>query len=369
MPGVIGIDPTQDGVDGSTQSSSKNGVVGTNASTTAIPAGQPGGNGVFGYTQNPHASGVFGSADAGGTGIAGFSPLGDGTRGDTQSSGKNGLVGTNNSTDVVPAGQPGGNGVYGYTRNPHASGVFGSADGGGTGIAGFSSLGDGTRGDTQASGKNGLVGTNNSTDVIPSGQPGGNGVYGYTKNPNASGIFGWADGGGTGISGYSASGIGVRGGGKIAGHFDGDLEVTGDVLLLGADCAEHFNMGDTEPADLGSVMVIDEQGLLRVCRQAYDRRVAGVVSGAGSFRPAIILDHKAESAFSRQAIALVGKVFCKVDADLAPIKVGDLLTTSSSCGCAMKAGSSAKAFGAVLGKALASLQSGKGLIPILVALQ
>ena len=58
-----------------------------------------------------------------------------------------------------------------------------------------------------------------------------------------------------------------------------------------------------------------------------------------------------------------------MDADAAPIAVGDLLTTSATPGHAMKAVDHGRAFGALLGKALASLPSGKGLIPVLVALQ
>jgi len=69
------------------------------------------------------------------------------------------------------------------------------------------------------------------------------------------------------------------------------------------------------------------------------------------------------------AVALVGKVYCKADAQYSPIGVGDLLTTSETPGHAMKAVEPAKAFGSIIGKALRTLQAGKGLIPILVALQ
>lgn len=60
---------------------------------------------------------------------------------------------------------------------------------------------------------------------------------------------------------------------------------------------------------------------------------------------------------------------CKVDADIAPIKIGDLLTTSPTKGHAQKALDPAKATGAVIGKALGALKKGKGKIPILVTLQ
>jgi hypothetical protein len=71
----------------------------------------------------------------------------------------------------------------------------------------------------------------------------------------------------------------------------------------------------------------------------------------------------------RLPVALVGKVYCKADATSAPISVGDLLTTSNRLGHAMKAEDPLHAFGAVIGKALGSLQTGTGLVPILVTLQ
>ena len=115
-------------------------------------------------------------------------------------------------------------------------------------------------------------------------------------------------------------------------------------------------------------MAIDQDGNLRPSKQPYDKKVAGVVSGAGNFRPAIILG-KREQSDRRRAIALVGKVYCKVDAKNSPIEVGDLLTTSETPGYAMKAVDPFKAFGCVIGKALGPMQEGNGLIPILVSLQ
>ena len=64
-------------------------------------------------------------------------------------------------------------------------------------------------------------------------------------------------------------------------------------------------------------------------------------------------------------IALKGMVYCKVDAEQAPIEIGDLWTTSPTPGQAMNASVPVKAFGAVIGKALSSLAAGPGLIPIL----
>ena len=115
-------------------------------------------------------------------------------------------------------------------------------------------------------------------------------------------------------------------------------------------------------------MVLGEEGALFPSQHAYDKRVAGVVSGAGDLRPGIVLD-KQPSLQGRLPVALLGKVFCKVDAQFGAIAVGDLLTTSPTPGYAMRAGDPLQAFGTVIGKALRPLAAGQDLIPILVALQ
>jgi hypothetical protein len=68
-------------------------------------------------------------------------------------------------------------------------------------------------------------------------------------------------------------------------------------------------------------------------------------------------------------VTLGAYAHCKVDADIAPIEVGDLLTTSPTRGHAQKVSDPSQAIGAILGKALGSLPSGKGKIPVLVMLQ
>jgi hypothetical protein len=153
--------------------------------------------------------------------------------------------------------------------------------------------------------------------------------------------------------------------GQFKIHLDGG---EGDIKLLGADCAEDFDVSEVEAAEPGTVMVIDQEGTLKPSERPYDKRVAGVVSGAGGLKPGIVLD-KQEPNEGRLPVALVGKVVCNVDARHSPIEVGDLLTTSSTPGHAMKANDALRAFGAVLGKALRPLEQGQGIVPILVALQ
>lgn len=143
---------------------------------------------------------------------------------------------------------------------------------------------------------------------------------------------------------------------------------TGDIRLRGADCAEQFEVAEPETIEPGTVLVIDNDSGLRPCDQPYDRKVAGVVSGAKGYSPGIVLDDSL-APNKRVAVALNGKVFCKVDAGFSAIEVGDLLTTSPIVGHAMKATDRSKAFGAVIGKALGSLDTGCGFIPVLVSLQ
>jgi hypothetical protein len=164
-----------------------------------------------------------------------------------------------------------------------------------------------------------------------------------------------------GVSGHNAAG-------GLAGFFEGDVVVTGDIRLANADCAEDFDVSGADKVEPGTVMVLGNEGALSESEQAYDKRVAGVISGAGDCKPGIVLD-KRQTSSNRQPVALMGKVFCKVDAQFGAIEVGDLLTTSSTPGHAMKTSDPFKAFGTVIGKALRPLTEGQGLIPILISLQ
>jgi hypothetical protein len=154
---------------------------------------------------------------------------------------------------------------------------------------------------------------------------------------------------------------------------NGDIEVSGDVRLRGGDVAEQFDLaaqGDAaDEVTAGTVVVLDRHGALTPCAQEYDPCVAGVVSGAGDRVPALILDRtKERDSRWRRAIAVVGKAWCKADATVKPIRVGNLLTTSATPGHAMAAVDREASFGAVLGKALTPLDNGRGLVLVLVGL-
>ncbi|MGW6726010.1 hypothetical protein ACWF9G_08910 [Nocardia sp. NPDC055029] len=148
----------------------------------------------------------------------------------------------------------------------------------------------------------------------------------------------------------------------------GNIHIAGDIILQNADCAEDFQAEDPGASEPGTIMVVGDDLKLRVSDAPYDTCVAGVVAGAGDLRPGIVLG-RGTAATAGVPIALIGRIMCKVDADTGPIRVGDLLTSSAVPGHAMRAADPQRAFGAVIGKALGTLTSGRGMIPMLVALQ
>jgi len=300
--------------------------------------------------------------------------------------GQGGVVGVNGFSGAIEVADAGGDGVIGFGGangvhgiGANGTGVAGTSTGG-TGVKGISTSGVGVAGEGQSSGA-GVYGANTSS---LNGGPGVfgssitfDGVHGESQSSQHAGV--------SGINTGKTVGIGVYGSGSPAGFFQGDVTVTGilkaesDVavagtltatvdVVLGSDCAEDFDIAPSADVDPGTVMVLTDNGALQPSQTAYDRKVAGVISGAGDYRAGLILG-RCESSQERAPLALMGKVYCKVDADPAPIAVGDLLTTSARPGFGMKATDSAQAFGAVIGKALKPLRAGQGMIPILIALQ
>lgn len=238
-------------------------------------------------------------------------------------------------------------------RNPvggipsKASGVLGISNSGGNGVRGE------TNSNIHGDGIGAVVGV--STDLAPGG---------WFQSRSGEGV--------RGITGSDVHGavVGVSTGLAPAGFFQGNVQVTGDINLLNADCAEDFDIAESENVEEGTVMVLNEIGSLQPSCQEYDKKVAGIISGASGYKSAIILDRQqSQNSSNRLPVALMGKVYCKVDARHSSIEIGDLLTTSSTKGYAMKADNPTKAFGAVIGKALGSIKEGLGMIPVLVALQ
>lgn len=147
------------------------------------------------------------------------------------------------------------------------------------------------------------------------------------------------------------------------------LDGNSGLLSSPGDMAEVFP-SSAEAAVPGSVMTIDPDrpGALRVARQPYDRRVAGVVSGARDYRPGITLNAGSVEP-NRVTVTLTGTVYCLVTSANGPVRAGDLLTSSAVPGHAMRAGDTGAARGAILGKALEDLRGERGLVLTLASLQ
>jgi hypothetical protein len=144
------------------------------------------------------------------------------------------------------------------------------------------------------------------------------------------------------------------------------------VQISGADFSEKFEVQETKGRRKpGMVVAIDPEnpGKLVLSATAYNRRVAGILSGAGGINPGMLMGQPGTLADGDQPVALSGRVYVWADASNGAIAPGDLLTTSSVAGYAMKVTDYNKAQGATIGKAMTELRDGRGLVLTLVTLQ
>lgn len=258
----------------------------------------------------------------------------------------------------------GGPGVLGQVQGNQSPGVYGKSDPDDANfVSGIGVFGTGATG-VQGQGDTGVFGQSWT----------GNGVLGVSHHPVNAAISAVNDAGGLGLWAESkgAQGNAAHFQGKVEVQgtvsVNGDLVVTGDVLLANRDLAERFELEPSAECIPGMVMIIGADGAVTPCARAYDKRVVGVISGAGTLRAAVTLG--ADDVGVRSApIALVGTTYCWVDATDAAVEVGDLLTCSDTPGHAMKVTDHSRSPGSVIGKALAGWDNGRGLIPIVVALQ
>ena len=172
-----------------------------------------------------------------------------------------------------------------------------------------------------------------------------------------------------GIGSDTAMHFYAQGDNRMSIGTDGTVTVGVLTITGGSDVAEPFQMSAKDiPA--GTVLVIDENnpGKLAPSSGAYDSHVAGIVSGANGIKPGLSL-HQDGALEGGQNVALSGRVYALADASNGPIRPGDLLTTSDTPGHCMKVTDHLRAQGAIIGKAMNSLESGKGMVLVLVSLQ
>jgi hypothetical protein len=145
----------------------------------------------------------------------------------------------------------------------------------------------------------------------------------------------------------------------------------GGTVTGGADFAESVEpVGARESYAPGDVLVIATSQKRAVPRAAepYSTRVAGVYSTKpGMLATPYTMDDPRIA--EEIPLAVVGIVPCKASAENGPIEIGDLLVASATPGHAMKGTDRARMLGAVVGKALEPLPTGRGIIQVLVTLQ
>lgn len=322
-------------------------------------------------------------------------------------------------------------GVHGYTRNGNGvsgysqfmSGVYGE---GATGVYGKSTSGEAGHfeGPVTVAGKVGIGTTSGGRPLEIRAQTGTNEWLGLRTQSDG---VGWhinnINGGFNLAETYVADGrIFAKPGGNVGINTlnpQSTLDVAGTTrthvleITGGADLAEPFVVNSRQPSAIGSqpedgapdselvtrnselailpgmVVVIDPDrpGQLTLAMTAYDRKVAGVISGANGVQPGMVMSGLKNAATQAEPgaqatgpdpalalgaptdqhpVALTGRVWCWCDATHGAIEPGDRLTTSDTPGHAMKVSDDSRAGGAVLGKAMTQLEDGKGLVLVLV---
>ncbi len=197
---------------------------------------------------------------------------------------------------------------------------------------------------------------------------------------------------GNGVGVFSETFLGASG--AIAGVFH---NATGGDILLGTSgfsmdrkfrvdgagnvFANAYNTGGADFAESVAGAAAGrsyEPGDVLVIDPASDRRVglsptpySTLVAGIYSTKPGILASPygMGERPSSHLPLAVMGIVPCKVTAENGSIQRGDLLVTSSESGYAMKGTDRSRMLGAILGKAMEPLRSGKGTIQVLITLQ
>lgn len=151
---------------------------------------------------------------------------------------------------------------------------------------------------------------------------------------------------------------------------DGTTQSTAyNGVSCGGDYAESVDVhGKKTGYQPGDVLVISgtDGSDVEKSSQPYSTMVAGIYST----KPGYVGRRQTTKSRAREIpMAMVGIVPTKVSAENGPIHRGDLLVTSSTVGYAMKGTDRGRMLGAVVGKAMGNLDSGKGVIEVLVTLQ
>lgn len=258
-------------------------------------------------------------------------------------------------TSTVPTA---GNGAAFYFKGPNSSGssTFAGLIGGG-----LSTITSGSE-----------IGYIGFKAAYNGGDP-GNGSYGLKLVATSSNVDNALFSGNVGIGTTSP---------QYALDVNGQMHAAGGIVFpngvqteaytgttCGGDYAESVDVtGDRKHYEPGDLLVIDPDAPGKFLKSAepYSTLVAGIYST----KPGTVGRRQLTPKSPEEVpMAMMGIVPTKVTAENGAIKTGDLLVSSSKVGYAMKGTARSKLTGAVIGKALGSLDSGTGTIEVLVTLQ
>ena len=162
---------------------------------------------------------------------------------------------------------------------------------------------------------------------------------------------------------------------KLDADNNGNSRITVDEIKIngGSDFAEQFDINVSDLSDEcvpGMLVSIDAEieNSLKISHEAYDNKIVGVISGANGVSTGLIMSDLGTIADGKYPIALLGRVYVKVDESKGKIYAGDMLTSSPLAGHAMKVKNKRKAQGAIIGKAL-SQKDENGFVLVLINLQ
>lgn len=161
----------------------------------------------------------------------------------------------------------------------------------------------------------------------------------------------------------------VGSGGIVFPNNGGTQTVAYTGVTCGGDYAESVDVsGDRTRYEPGDVLVIDSEvsGKFLKSAEPYSTSVTGIYST----KPGTVGRRQLGPKNADEVpMAMIGIVPTKVTAENGPIRRGDLLVSSSKIGYAMRGTDRGRMLGAVIGKALDNLDSGEGVIEVVVTLQ
>ena len=165
-------------------------------------------------------------------------------------------------------------------------------------------------------------------------------------------------------------GIGLHPRSKL--HVNGTTTTSVLTITGGSDIAEPFAISESDTNKIlpGSVVVIDElnPGKLILSQFENDKKAVGVISGANGVNPGLVLS-QANTFEHGENIAISGRVYVRANNSNGNIEPGDFLTTSNVLGEAMKVTDISKSQGAIIGKAMTTLDKSNGYVLLFISLQ